>query len=215
MDALSSPATFGHTGFTGTSMVFDPISGSFVILLTNRVHPTRDWGSNNPARRAVARDVARAVAVRPAQGRTAWFSGLADATSARLTLPVTPGAAGVAQVDFDLWYDTEAGFDVLTFETSADGGQTWAPVPFSLRSGGDVITTDGRISGFGGRVWHQAGAAVDVSAGEQLFRWRYDTDALYLGRGVYVDGVRVIGPDGERLDQPGAFRSEGWVRSGD
>src|SRR5215813_6598608 len=31
--------TFGHTGFTGTSIWIDPNSESFVVLLTNRVHP--------------------------------------------------------------------------------------------------------------------------------------------------------------------------------
>ncbi len=32
--------TFGHTGFTGTSIWIDPMSETFVVLLTNRVHPT-------------------------------------------------------------------------------------------------------------------------------------------------------------------------------
>ena len=31
--------TFGHTGFTGTSVWIDPASECFVVLLTNRVHP--------------------------------------------------------------------------------------------------------------------------------------------------------------------------------
>ncbi len=31
--------SFGHTGFTGTSLWVDPASGSFVILLTSRLHP--------------------------------------------------------------------------------------------------------------------------------------------------------------------------------
>jgi uncharacterized protein YbbC (DUF1343 family)/CubicO group peptidase (beta-lactamase class C family) len=31
--------TFGHTGFTGTSVWLDPASETFVVLLTNRVHP--------------------------------------------------------------------------------------------------------------------------------------------------------------------------------
>jgi uncharacterized protein YbbC (DUF1343 family)/CubicO group peptidase (beta-lactamase class C family) len=31
--------TFGHTGFTGTSVWIDPKSETFVVLLTNRVHP--------------------------------------------------------------------------------------------------------------------------------------------------------------------------------
>ena len=38
---LFSPETFGHTGFTGTSLWIDPVFKIGVILLTNRVHPTR------------------------------------------------------------------------------------------------------------------------------------------------------------------------------
>lgn len=33
--------SFGHTGFTGTSMWIDPLTQSYVILLTNSVHPNR------------------------------------------------------------------------------------------------------------------------------------------------------------------------------
>lgn len=39
---LFSPTSFGHTGFTGTSVWVDPERQLFVILLTNRVYPTRD-----------------------------------------------------------------------------------------------------------------------------------------------------------------------------
>jgi serine-type D-Ala-D-Ala carboxypeptidase len=34
--------SFGHTGFTGTSMWADPAGDLGVVLLTNRVHPTRE-----------------------------------------------------------------------------------------------------------------------------------------------------------------------------
>jgi len=61
MDRLASPLTAGHTGYTGTSLVINLRSHAFVILLTNRVHPSRRWGTINPARRAVARDLARAI----------------------------------------------------------------------------------------------------------------------------------------------------------
>ena len=37
-----SATAFGHTGFTGTSIWIDPEKDLFVILLTNRVHPTRE-----------------------------------------------------------------------------------------------------------------------------------------------------------------------------
>lgn len=39
---LFSNSSFGHTGFTGTSIWVDPERNLFVILLTNRVHPTRE-----------------------------------------------------------------------------------------------------------------------------------------------------------------------------
>jgi CubicO group peptidase (beta-lactamase class C family) len=49
-----SPRSFGHTGFTGTSIWADPDKGLFVVLLTNRVDPTRDNPRVGPLRRAVA-----------------------------------------------------------------------------------------------------------------------------------------------------------------
>jgi CubicO group peptidase (beta-lactamase class C family) len=61
MDDLAGPHTAGHTGFTGTSVVIDFTSRSFGILLTNRVHPSRDWGSVNVARREWAHGLAAAL----------------------------------------------------------------------------------------------------------------------------------------------------------
>jgi CubicO group peptidase (beta-lactamase class C family) len=49
-----SPRSFGHTGFTGTSIWMDAERGIYVILLTNRVNPTRANTKHEPLRRAVA-----------------------------------------------------------------------------------------------------------------------------------------------------------------
>lgn len=59
---LFSPLSFGHTGFTGTSLWIDPDRELFVILLTNRVHPTRDNNLIRKVRPAVADAVVRALA---------------------------------------------------------------------------------------------------------------------------------------------------------
>ena len=37
--ALAPEASYGHKGFTGTGIWIDPVSNSYVIILTNRVHP--------------------------------------------------------------------------------------------------------------------------------------------------------------------------------
>ncbi|HEY7751564.1 MAG TPA: serine hydrolase domain-containing protein, partial [Ignavibacteriaceae bacterium] len=35
-------SSFGHTGFTGTSLWIDPVKKLFVVFLTNRVYPSRE-----------------------------------------------------------------------------------------------------------------------------------------------------------------------------
>lgn len=42
MGDLFPACSFGHTGFTGTSLAVDPVTGFYLILLSNRVHPTRE-----------------------------------------------------------------------------------------------------------------------------------------------------------------------------
>lgn len=56
-----SPRSFGHTGFTGTSIWMDPERGLFVVLLTNRVNPTRRNSRHEPLRRDIADAVQTAV----------------------------------------------------------------------------------------------------------------------------------------------------------
>ena len=69
---LFSPRTYGHTGFTGTSLWIDPGRELFVLLLTNRVYPTRQNDLIREARPAVADAVVRALG-RPER----WGSGSA------------------------------------------------------------------------------------------------------------------------------------------
>ncbi|HSC32521.1 MAG TPA: serine hydrolase domain-containing protein [Gemmatimonadaceae bacterium] len=62
-----SNRAFGHTGFTGTSIWIDPARDLFVILLTNRVDPTRDNPRLGPVRVQLADAV---VSVIDAHGPT-------------------------------------------------------------------------------------------------------------------------------------------------
>ncbi len=60
--AKLSHRAFGHTGFTGTSIWIDPEQDLFVILLTNRVNPTRENTQVFEVRRRVADMAVEAVA---------------------------------------------------------------------------------------------------------------------------------------------------------
>jgi CubicO group peptidase (beta-lactamase class C family) len=58
---LMSRRSFGHTGFTGTSFWVDRERGVFVILLSNRVNPTRERRGITGIRTAVADAVMGAI----------------------------------------------------------------------------------------------------------------------------------------------------------
>lgn len=213
MDAMTTPWTAGHTGYTGTSLVIDPTTDSFAILLTNRVHPSREWGSNNPERRAVARAVARAVPVAPLSGPDAWFSGLADSTRRTLELDLDvrrPRAALRAGV----WYDTEPEADTLTVEVSDDGGTTWAPLPGELRTPRRE-PFDGVLSGWSGRRWYAAGFGLGDRTGPVRVRFTYATDALYSGRGVYIDDLSLLDGGRPRPIPDAAITTDGWTLARD
>ena len=53
---------YGHTGFTGTSIWIDPANDLFVVLLTNRVNPTRANTKISRWRQALADAVVSAAA---------------------------------------------------------------------------------------------------------------------------------------------------------
>ncbi|MEU1127393.1 serine hydrolase [Streptomyces sp. NPDC005899] len=226
MGAMATPRTAGHTGFTGTSLVLDPTTDSFLIVLGNSVHPVRTWRSGSAPRVATANRMARAVPVRPAHGRTAWFSGMAGSASATLGLPALRLSSSAPVLSCALWWDTEPASDLLTLEASTDAGSSWRPVPFTTAAeeGGPQESRShptGSVSGWSGRVWHRLEADLAGLRGQAvLLRWRYTTDQLYVGRGAYVDDLEVRDGsrtlfDGNRPRDARRVDAKGWAVSAD
>ncbi|MFF8928770.1 serine hydrolase domain-containing protein [Streptomyces longwoodensis] len=60
MGELAGRGAAGHTGFTGTSLVLDPVTDTFLVLLATTVHPRRRAPDSTP-RAAAATLLARAV----------------------------------------------------------------------------------------------------------------------------------------------------------
>jgi uncharacterized protein YbbC (DUF1343 family)/CubicO group peptidase (beta-lactamase class C family) len=77
--------SYGHTGFTGTSLWIEPASKTYVILLTNAVHPKA--GKNlNPLRSKVATIAAAALGVAPANASLAGASETLEGAGLRRML---------------------------------------------------------------------------------------------------------------------------------
>lgn len=68
---MASAESFGHTGFTGTMWVVDPVSRTSIVLLTNRVSPSRSLVDLTPLRRALSAAVAASVVPRTGRGDSA------------------------------------------------------------------------------------------------------------------------------------------------
>lgn len=214
MGRLDSLATSGHTGYTGTTIVIDPLSRSIALQFSNRVHPSRNWGSTNPARRAVADALANALAVRAPGGGPTWHSGIPDATTATLTTSLTARGQAV-RLDCTAFVDTELDCDLLVLSTSTDGGTTWQPVPVTATGTGAPSGQQSSLSG-GSRAWWQVTAQLPATTGPLGLRWTYTTDPEYTGRGVDITHVTARDAQGALFDgdrSPGAFTGDGFALS--
>ncbi len=115
--------SFGHTGFTGTSLWMDPKSDTYVVLLANAVHP-RGNPPISPLRGEVATDVAKALGMGsdPTQGDGAVMDGTPGNGNPRVDgKAVEPRAPGSVRVGIDV---LEAdGFGVLKDMAERHGGK--------------------------------------------------------------------------------------------
>ncbi len=68
-DIFPRGTSYGHTGFTGPALWIDPASKSFVVIMTNRVHP-KGGHSINEWRRNIATIAARGLGLGPANHAT-------------------------------------------------------------------------------------------------------------------------------------------------
>ena len=85
--------SFGHTGFTGTSLWVDPATQVFVVFMSNRVHP-EGKGDVTPLRARVATIAASAFSALPATGLAGTrrtFESQTPAVPAPTNAPVQNG----------------------------------------------------------------------------------------------------------------------------
>jgi uncharacterized protein YbbC (DUF1343 family)/CubicO group peptidase (beta-lactamase class C family) len=111
--------SYGHSGFTGTSIWIDPSSKTYVILLANSVHP-RQRPSLGPLRSQVATIAAEAVGIRTAgvalNGYNAAFAGARG--EARRNAVTRTGLDTLVENNFQPLQDKRIG--LVTNQTGVD-----------------------------------------------------------------------------------------------
>lgn len=92
--------SFGHTGYTGTSLWINPNSETFLIILTSRLHPDGQ-GNARPLRAKAAAAVAAALAMGP--------SAETSSQASDISTPLMPGAGQADDIE-----RIKTGIEVLT-----------------------------------------------------------------------------------------------------
>ncbi|WP_251548573.1 serine hydrolase [Neobacillus muris] len=166
MDALSEGTySFGHTGYTGTSIVINPNNKTIAILLTNRVHPSRSMGSINKPRRLFARQAADALPVSIPGGASAWFAGYGDKVN--LTMEAGLTLKEDTTLTFSTWHMMEDGWDYGYVEIFQEG--EWKR----------LAELSGTSNGWENRQ-------ISVPKQAEKIRFAYKTDGSINKRGWYV-----------------------------
>ncbi|WP_186667762.1 serine hydrolase domain-containing protein [Sporosarcina sp. BP05] len=166
MDALSEGTySFGHTGYTGTSIVVSPNNKTIAILLTNRVHPSRATVSTNQTRRLFVRQVADAIPVSIPGKDSAWFAGYGDNVNRMMEADLA--LEKNAKLTFRTWHMLENESDFGFVEVLNDG--VWEKL--ALFAG----TSNG---------WVNQELIIPMKASK--LRFSYQTDSTVNGRGLYI-----------------------------
>jgi len=134
--ALFPLGSFGHTGWTGTSLWLDPATGVFVVLLSARNHPEGD-GNAIPLRSRVASVAASAVADADADALRLASDRVAP-LAARPPSPLPSEKAAAPALPFDV----RAGVDVL----EASGFAAVKGKRLGLLTNPTGVTRDGRTT---------------------------------------------------------------------
>lgn len=116
---LFPPGSFGHTGFTGTSLWIDPASESFVVFLSNRVHPNGRGDVTALRGRVssiVAASIIEAATLQTARASETRFAAEMLASLARLPASNGAGANNAARSTDAASAEVLTGIDVLERE---------------------------------------------------------------------------------------------------
>ncbi len=146
--------SFGHTGFTGTSIWIDPTTETYVILLTNAVHP-RGKGNAIGLRTKVATEIAAALNLTTTEKEELRWKSLTGYNEALSAARRMSARNGTVKTGIDVL--EEHGFDVLKGASAAVASATASSTTADEASAAPQAETKKKI----GLVTNQTGVDAD------------------------------------------------------
>ena len=157
--------SYGHTGFTGTSMWLDQNTDSYVILLTNVVHPKRG-NSLSSLRSRIATSVAASLGVDTRQVKlTGYNETITGAGIHRVVNRNAETLTGLDVLEQDGFKELKGKrVGLITNQTGMDRGGR-RNVDLMLAAGVEVMTLFSPEHGLGGTEDAEVGNATDTKTG--------------------------------------------------
>jgi uncharacterized protein YbbC (DUF1343 family)/CubicO group peptidase (beta-lactamase class C family) len=195
--------SFGHTGFTGTSLWIDPVTDTYVILLTNAVHP-RGGKSTVSLRTKVATAVVQALDLTVSEQdklRLASQTGYNELMPAARHIAARNGdvKAGIDVLEADGFRELHADTNhpvrvgLVTNQTGMDAhGMPTADV-LAHAAGVKLAAIFSPEHGIAGKLDTTAiGNSTDAATGAPVYSVYGDTDAKRRPSSAALDGVDEI-----------------------
>lgn len=180
--ALFGPRSFGHTGFTGTSIWIDPDTQTFVILLTSRLHPDDHNRSPIALRRQIATLTAAAITSLGNEPKTS-------------DSPVTCGIDVLISRKFDILQGKRVGLITNHSGLSRDGRSTIDVLHDA--PGVKLTTLFSPEHGIRGNVDRKVGDSKDEKTGLPIFslygKTRKPTPEMLKNVDILVYDIQDIG----------------------
>ncbi len=179
--------SYGHTGFTGTSLWIDPTTKTYIIILANAVHPRLGNGNAVPLRSKVATVVAAALKLSPSEeskARLVSITGYNEAAAAARRVfarngKVKLGIDVLKQRNFDLLQDgKKKRIGVVTNHTGLDSQGRRTIDVLKSAPGMELVAIFSPEHGVTGKLDTTAiGNTVDAATGVPVYSVFGDTAA--------------------------------------
>src|SRR5579863_8912962 len=141
---------YGHTGFTGTSVWIDPTTETYIILLTNAVHP-RGKSNAIALRSKVATEIAAALNLTPSEKEALRFKSLTGYNEAQSASRRMSSRNGSVKTGIDV-LEAHAFAELLTNAPAAPGATEPGAGPAVAKKRIGVLTNQTGIDASGKRT---------------------------------------------------------------
>ncbi|HEY2943764.1 MAG TPA: serine hydrolase, partial [Vicinamibacteria bacterium] len=201
---LLPAGSFGHTGFTGTSIWIDPLTGVYVVFLSSRLHPDGK-GDVTPLRARVATAVAAAlvdpgprIATRPADFARGDFGAASRPSPTREEPTVLAGIDVLRLEGFGRLRGRRVG--LLTIETATDRAGVSTASLLRSAAGVQLVAVGEAMDGIDTLVVDLPGAGTRFDDGSRALvrameeAARRKVAVMVLDRPDPIDGFQIEGP---------------------